>query len=167
MIALTTLKRMTTEEFRQKLAGLKDDRASGALSSEGFRDIAVDFAVALCLAFNRRQLDPKTLWTRLDSAIQKGISDACGGDIHALINAACAHVLAPPNAMVSPEFEALIAPMLKLDEDESYAFVRYLAKSRYTLIVFARKAWEERKELKKAAQKIDHENAESESEVTK
>lgn len=110
--------------------------------------------------FNRRMMDAKLLWTRIDSAIQTGITAANGADIHALINSSCEHVMASPNAVLSAEFSGLVGPILDMDEDEAYAFVKHLAKSRYTLIAFTKKAWEERKELRAVAARIEQESAE-------
>lgn len=149
---MPTLQKLTPAEFRKQLAGLRDERGSAAFSTDAFRQHGVDFVVALALVFNRRELDVKTLWTRIDSAITTGITEANGNDTHRLIDAACGHVLASPNAVVSSEFQSLTSGIFAMDEDESYAFVRHLAKSRYTLIAFGRQAWEERKELRKAAE---------------
>lgn len=161
------LQQLTPEQFRKQLAGLTDVRDSGVLSSEGMREHGTNLAVAMAVAFNRRKLDVKTLWTRIDSAIQAGITAANGADIHALIDATCGHVLASPNAVVSDEFAALIGPLFDLDDDEAYALVKYLSRSRYTVIVFAKRAWEERKELRAAANRITEEQvAHAEPEVS-
>ena len=159
-IAMPTLIELTPVEFRQQLAGLRDERGTAAFSTEAFREHATNLGVGLAMVFNRRSLDAKTLWTRIDSAIQAGITAANGADIHALINTACEHVMASPNAVLSDDWGGLIGPILDMDEDEAYAFVKHLAKSRYTLIAFAKKAWEERKELRAAAAKIEQETAE-------
>lgn len=118
--------------------------------------------MALALAFNRAKLDAKTLWTRIDSAIEAGVVAANGSDVQAMIDAACGHVFAPPNAVVSEEFVGLITPLLAMDDDAAYAFVRHLAASRFTVIVFGRQAWEERKELRKKAETLAAEAAEQE-----
>jgi hypothetical protein len=118
--------------------------------------------VALALVFNRRSLDPKTLWPRIDTAVQSGLTAANGADVGAFVNAACEHLLASPNAVVSPEFSELMAPIFSLDEDAAYAFLRHLAASRYTFISFGKEEWEARKELKKAASRIDSESEVSE-----
>lgn len=157
---MPTLQALTPEQFRKELAGLTDHRSSAVFSTDSFRDHATNLAVALGIVFNRKSLDAKTLWTRIDSAIQTGITAANGADLHALLNAACEHVVASPNAVVSPEFEGLVMPILSMDEDEAYAFVRHLAKSRYTIVAFAKRAWDERKDLRAAVARIEKETAE-------
>jgi hypothetical protein len=154
---MPTLERLTPEQFRQQLAGLRDERGSAAFSIDAFREHATNLGVALALVFNRKSLNPVTLWTRIDSAIQTGITAANGADIHALINTACEHVMASPNAVLSAEFGGLIGPILDMEDDEAYAFIRHLARSRYTLIAFTRKAWTDRKDLIAAAARIDKE----------
>lgn len=156
---MPTLKALTPDLFRKQLAGLHDVRASAAFSPEAFRDHATNLAVLLAIVFNRRKLDAKTLWTRIDSAIQCGVTAANGADIHALINAACEHVQAAPNAVVSEEWGLLAGGLFRLDDDEAYAFVRHLEKSRFTLIAFAKQAWEQRKEWREAASKLEKEAA--------
>lgn len=135
-------------------------RASGAFSPDAFREHSVNLLVGLAIVFNRKSLDAKTLWTRLDSAVQAGVTAANGGDTHALVNAACEHVMATANGMTSAEFGNLVGPILDLDEDEAYAFLRHLAKSRFTAIAFAKRAWDDRKELRQAASRITEESAE-------
>lgn len=156
------LEKLTPEMFRQQLAGLRDERGSAAFSVDAFRDHATNLGVALALVFNRRSLAATTLWTRIDSAIQSGITTANGADIHSLINTACDHVMASPNAVLSDDFSRLVGPILAMDEDEAYGFIRHLARSRYTLIAFTKQAWEDRKELRTAAARIEKELAETE-----
>lgn len=158
------LKTLTPEKFRRQLAGLEDDRASQVFDRDSFSQHSCDLVVALALVFNRAKLDPKTLWTRIDSAIEAGLSAANGSDTQALIDAACAHVMAAPNAVVSEEFATRIKPILELDDDAAYAFFRHLAGSRYTVIVFGQQAWEERKELRKTAEALAAETQKLEEE---
>lgn len=157
MTAVPTLQKLTPEAFRRHLAGLEDVRGSQAFSTDAFREHATNLGLALALCFNRRKLDPTSLWTRIYSATQVGITAANGGDIEALLNAACGHVLASPNAVVSDEYSRLTSPLLAIDDDAAYAFLRYLAKSGYTMIQSTKAAWGERKELQKALKRIEEE----------
>lgn len=163
---MSTLQVLTAEEFRRQLAGLEDVRGTAAFSTEAFREHATNFVVALALAFNRRALDATTLWTRIDSAIKRGVTAAQGGDVDALISSALSHVKASPNAVVSPEFAAMTDAIRALDEDAVYCFLRYLSDHAYTAIIAGKAAWETRKELRKALKAIETADAAGESEVT-
>lgn len=151
---MNSLEALTPDLFRKKLAGLTDDRGQVAFSNDSFRPLAIDLTVALALAFNRNKLDTLTLWTRIDSALGCGVSAANGGDVYALVDAACGHVHASPNAIVSAEFVGLAKPVMDLDEDAAYGFVKYLSKSRFTVIALARQSWEERRELIKRSKEL-------------
>lgn len=152
---MPVLRKVSAAEFRRELAGLLDKRDSGAFSDDKMQQLAIDLYVALAVLFNRRKLDAKTIWTRLDSAVQRGCSAANGGDVTALVNACCQHVMAAANGMVAPEVQGLLFPILQMDSDAAYAFVRFVEQRRFTLLAFAQKAWGERKELLKIAREIE------------
>lgn len=131
--------------------------ASGAFSPEDFRDVAADFVCALSIVFNRKELDAKTLWSRIGSAIETGLTEAQGGDLDRFENHCLTHILAPISMVAASEsYAAYTAAMRNLDADGSVAFVRYLANHLYPAIIFGRQRWEERKaELEKERKALE------------
>lgn len=148
---------LDAQEFRRRLAGLEDVEASGAFSPDDFRDIASDFVCALAVVFNRKDLDAKTLWSRIGSAIETGIVEAQGGDIDRFENHCLSHILAPISIVAASDaYGQYTEPMRRMDEDARVAFIRYLSKHLYPAVVFGRRKWEERKaELEKERKALE------------
>lgn len=130
---------------------------SGAYSPEVYRDAAADFVCALAIAFNRRVLDAKTLWTRIGSAIETGVVAARGGDLERFEHHCLSHVKASVSLVAASEDYARLTAALRNYDDANRAhFVRYLAEHLYPAIIFGRSRWEERKsELEKARKAIE------------
>lgn len=119
--------------------------ASGAFSPEDFRDIASDFVCALAVVFGR-ELDAKTIWSRIGSAIETGIVEAQGGDLDRFENHCLSHILAPISWVAASEaYAQYTESMRKMDEDARVAFIRYLSKHLYPAVVFGRRKYRDRK----------------------
>ena len=144
------IEELTPELFRQKLAGLIDEADGESDWAEEYREIASDFVLLLAIGFNRRELDAKTIWARIDGAIQKGLAECDGVDVDRLMSTCLDHVMASVNVVATQsralEIQASIVAMPK--ERRAY-FCQYLARHRYAAIVLGRQKWEAHKELAK------------------
>lgn len=137
---------LSQAEFRRRLAGLEDVSSGQNEYADDYRDLASDFVLLLAICFNRRQLEATSLWTRIDSAIQKGLAESNGDDLDRMVSSALDHVLASMNVAATQEDALRIQESIaELDRSQRVYFAAYLAKHRYTAIVLGRKKWEERK----------------------
>lgn len=141
--------------FRQKLAGLVDEADGETDWSEQYRDISSDFVLLLAIGFNRRELEAKTLWSRIDSAIQKGLAECDGVDVDRLVSTCLGHVLAPIN-VVATQGKALSiqSTISNLPRERRAYFCQYLAKHRYSAIVLGREKWQSHKEIQKEVKQL-------------
>lgn len=156
-MSVQKLNKLDAEEFRRRLAGLEDVEASGAFSPEDFREIAADFVCALAVVFNRRELEPKTLWSRIGSAIESGIVEAQGGDLERFENHCLSHIKAQIAVVAASEaYGEYTADLRKMDADAKVGFVRYLSTHLYPATIFGRQRWEERKaDLEKERKRLE------------
>lgn len=143
-------------EFRQRLAGLADVAGGQDELPDMFRDLASDYVLLLAMVFNRKRLDAKTIWTRIDSAIQSGLAECDGEDIERFCDVGFNHVQATPNVVACHGGALDIQQQLySLDEESRVCFLQYLSRHRYPAIVFGRQKWEERKtELQRVADEL-------------
>jgi len=155
---------LNAELFRQKLAGLVDEADGESDWAEQYREIASDFVLLLAIGFNRKELDAKTLWTRIDSAIQKGLAECDGIDVERLMSSCLSHVMAPINVVATQEKALEIqATITKLPKERRAYFCSYLAKHRYAAIVLGREKWESQKQVQKEARQLAEVDAEAPS----
>lgn len=152
---------LNAEVFRQKLAGLADASAGEDMFPDDYRELASDFVLLLAIGFNRRELDAVTLWSRIDSAIQKGLADCDGEDVDRFVSACLEHILAPINVVATHGTALEIQSTLtKLQDSQRAYFLQYLSRHRYAAIVLGREKWEQHKDVQKEAKRL------LESEVT-
>lgn len=141
-----TVENLTTEQFRQRLAGLIDPAAQEDLHPDDYGYLAARFVLLLAIAFNRKQLQAKTIWARIESAIDRALADCDGDDLNRLMSSALEHVKANINVVVSEETCLAIQSELKsLPKEARVYFCRYLSDHRYPAIVMGRELWEQRK----------------------
>lgn len=140
------LSTLDCQEFRRRLAGLEDIASNQDAYSDDYRELASDFVLLLAICFNRQQLEATSLWTRIDSAIQKGLAECNGDDIDRLVSSALEHVLANINVVATQADALRIQESLgSLERDARTYFAQYIAKHRYSAIVIGRQKWEARK----------------------
>lgn len=143
---MTTIATFDAAEFRRRLAGLADTAGGTDLVAGEFRELASDYVLLLALCFNRRALEAQTLWTRIGSAIAKGLSECGNGDVERFVSTGLAHVLATSNAIAAhPESVRIQCRLYGLSEDERVGFLQYLAKHLAPALVFGRQKWEEQR----------------------
>lgn len=145
------------KEFRQTLAGLKDPSAGEDINADDYGPFAAEFVLMLAIAFNRRTLDATTLWTRIGSAIERGLAACDGDDLDRLISVALEHVQANINVVACEDTCVSYQSRLRrLPKESRVYFCRYLADHRYPVIVMGRDLWEQRKEsIKKKIELLD------------
>lgn len=156
-----TIEVLDCVEYRRKLAGLSDTAGGEDGFADQYRALSSECVLLLAICFNRKQLDPVTVWTRIDSAIQKGLADCDGEDVDRFLSTTLEHVLANINVSATQVDAVRIQQsLLKLHGDERVYFLQYLAKHRYVAVVLGREKWEERKaELAKQLKKLDESEA--------
>ena len=159
-----TIKTLDAQEFRRKLAGLADATEGEGLNSEEYREIAGDVVLLLAICFNRKSLGAVTMWTRIDSAIQKGLADCDGEDISQFISTCLEHVLAHVNVVACQKDCVRIQTQLYgLENQQAVFLLQYFAKHRMPAIVWGRAKWEERsEEFNKAKALLEIEEARKE-----
>lgn len=139
-------------EFRRRLAGLSDSGDGEDLTPAVYRDLASDFVLLLAICFNRDQLDATTLWSRIDSAIERGLGVCDGEDIERFADACLEHVLANINAVAANDAAlAIQASIYGLGDSQRVHFLRYLAEHRRPSIVFGRGKWQAYSQARKDA----------------
>lgn len=124
---------------------------SGAYCPDLFLDAAADFIVALALIFNRRQLKPITLWTRIGSAITTGIPVAQGGDLARFEEHCRKHVMAAENVAANAEYRKLTAALDKYDDVQSRHFILAFSERLVNWMKHGIERWENRKAALQAA----------------
>jgi hypothetical protein len=149
---MSDLKQLDAAEFRRRLAGLSDAAGGEDLIPDEYRELAAEYVLLLAICFNRDRLDAVTLWSRIDSAIERGLAECDGEDIERFVSVGLEHVLASVNVAASNERALEIQDRLfSLRDHQRVFFLRYLADHRYPAIVFGRGKWQayqqERKEV--------------------
>lgn len=108
----------------------------------------------LAICFNRDELDPKSLWDRISTGIDKACTQVDNGDLDELINLALAHVRADHARVASDaEVSYFIGDITEQDESWRLGFVRYLKTHSYVAVVHGRRLWETRKEVNAESRK--------------
>ncbi len=146
-----TLPVRSRDDFRRTLAGIVDpDRRMTAGDTAALRETAKRVVVALCLHFGR-ELDRKTLWSRIDSALQSACARVSDGDRERWLDLLLEHVRADPvMAAACPYLLGVRAELMTPDEAHRKAFLRYVESRRYAVIAFGRAAWHEYKQANAA-----------------
>jgi hypothetical protein len=141
-------------EFRRRLAGLSDSGGGEDLAPGVYRDIASDMVLLCAICFNRDQLDATTLWTRIDSGIERGLAECGGEDVERFVDVCLQHVLASANVVAANEKALEIQDRIySLGDSKRVMFLRYLAEHRMPSLVFGRKKWIEFSAERKAVAK--------------
>lgn len=146
------VKTIDSIEFRRRLAGLSDSGDGEDLTPAVYRDLASDLVLLLAICFDRDQLDATTLWTRIDSAIERGLGVCDGEDIERFVDSCLDHVLANINQVAANEMAlAIQAKLYGLEDSQRVNFLRYLSEHRRPCIVFGRGKWQQYSQARKDA----------------
>lgn len=151
----SSLPTLTTEQMRQKLAGLLDLSASRPPEfREACRSLAIQFCAALPRIFGE-SLDRLTLWDRIASAIQTAHAKTTGGDIDAFVQHVCEHIKADPSrAVADDEFGEVSDRLFSATDQERREWMTYVATHLIPVLTQARRRWELAKQQAKAAQEV-------------
>lgn len=114
--------------------------------SEEFREHASNYVLLLAICFNRNELDAKTLWKRIESAIRKGLAECDNVDLDRFVSVGLEHVMSNINvAAAHPVALEIQAGLNALDEDARVYFLQYISKRVPAVIVAGRQKWEQHK----------------------
>lgn len=133
---------LTTEQFRQKLAGLCDPQSAVADDRrEEIKDLCIRFAAELPALFGE-DLDRKTMWDRIGSGLQSAFAKTAGGDHEFFIQQVLTHILASPSAAASNQAvgEILVA-LGGWSLEDRQAWLGYFNTHLIPLLVHARARW--------------------------
>lgn len=133
-------------EYRRRLAGLADTAGIESGFADQYRELSSECVLLLAICFNRRVLDAVTLWSRIDSAIQKGLAECDGEDVDRFLSSCFEHIQASVNVTATQVDAVRIQQqLLALLDDGRVYFLQYMAKHRYVAIALGREKWEARK----------------------
>lgn len=166
------LERFDAVLFRQKLAGLadpesSDDSADGALHDEQKR-MATEVCLMLATHFNRKTLDPITLWSRIGTALSVSSAKVQDGDLSRFLTLCLETVKAHPGIFAADENAmALVSELTEKPAEWRQSFVRYISSRSYIIIILGRGAWEDVKAERAAMWEQRHKEIESAQEEVK
>lgn len=137
---------LTTEQFRQKLAGLCDPQATVADDRrEEIKELCIRFAAELPALFGE-ELDRKTMWDRIGSGLQSAFAKTAGGDHEFFIQQVLTHILATPSAAASnPVVGEILDVLGGWSLEDRQAWLGYFNTHLIPLLVHARARWTARK----------------------
>ena len=133
---------LTTEEFRQKLAGLIDPQENQTSDRRAeLKEVSIMFAACLPEMFGD-ELDRKTLWNRIGTGIQTAFAKTAGDDHEFFIQQVLEHIKAEPaKASVNTTLAEVIARLGEWPSSDRQAWITYFHTHLIPVLVHARKAW--------------------------
>lgn len=144
------------EEFRRRVAGLADPnrQPTGAAESASIKEEATQLCLTLCELFGD-SLARETLWDRIGSALSTAAAKCDDGDTDRFAALCLDHVQADQAAAARHEEFAAWVLMMADGRDDAHrqAFVRHCGSKTAIVLVHARRAWENRKSMRKAGAK--------------
>ncbi len=145
---------LTTEQYRQKLAGLLDPQAKGGVESrDTVKALAVRFAACLPTLYSK-DLDRLSLWTRIGTALETAASKTGGGDFELFIQQSLDHIKAEASAAASSdELASIMATLESWSQTDREQWVMMFQSRLIPLLVLAKAKWGEVKEKKKSTRK--------------
>lgn len=144
---------LTTEEFRQHLAGLIDPAEQLDLTDkEIVRLTAIDFVACLPMIFGD-DLDRTTLWDRIGSGLQTAFAKTVGDDVEFFVSEVCRHVHAGSAVARCDDLANVICKVTTWECEQREAWMRYLSTHLPIVLVHARAAWEQIKYDRKGGAK--------------
>ena len=149
---ITLPPKLDCEAFRRKLAGLSSPDRRGETDRAEIRDLAVRWVTILARLFGD-DLDRKTLWDRIDSAIESACSKVADGDMDRWATLCLEHVKASPGKSAACDaLTHMLTLWTEATAEQNIEFVAYCARHRYSLLVHGRAAWQDEKAAKAEVQ---------------
>lgn len=146
-VNVSTLEMLDTERFRQKLAGLVDPNPDsstepGRAELTEIRETASRFVCVLAHLFGD-DLDRKTLWARIGSALETGCAKVTDDDLDRFASHCLAHVCAASGkaAACEPLTQILQTSNVRTPEWR-FAFLHHIRTHAYAVLVHGRARWE-------------------------
>lgn len=121
-------------------------------SKQTIRLLAIDFVSALPRVFGD-ELDRKTLWDRIGSALQTAHAKTAGADVEFFFSEVFRHICAGSAVARDDGIATVLGNAVALPGPERQAFIAYCSSHMPVLLVHARARWEEQKELRKGGAK--------------
>ncbi len=157
---LKPVNEMTSQEFRQQIAGLASYDAE--TDPQEYHDMAVTIAVMLARHYNRQTLDPIKLWKRIETALKSGVVKAQGPK--AIVSAMLGHVKADPaNVARDSAVLSIIEDMESKDKQWIQNFAEFVRTTIYAVMVYAREEWQQQKKNRYGRDSVEDEAAARES----
>lgn len=143
---LAMIGELTTEQFRQKLAGLLDPQAAVADDRrQEIRDLCIRFAAELPALFGE-DLDRKTMWDRIGSGLQSAFAKTAGSDHEFFVQQVLTHILASTSSAASnPVMGEILVTLGGWSLEDRQAWLGYFNTHLIPLLVHARAHWTARK----------------------
>jgi hypothetical protein len=142
---------LTTEEFRQKIAGLIDPQeAQSPERRQELKDLSIKFAAALPEVFGS-ELDRITMWDRIGTGLQAAFAKTAGDDHEFFIQQVFEHIKAEPSkASICQAIGEVIATLGGWTSSDRQAWITYFSTHLIPILVHARAGWTQTKETRKA-----------------
>ncbi len=134
------------QSFRQRLAGLADNRAAvNSIERADLRELAVTFVATLPTLFGE-QLDRLTLWDKIGSSLESAYAKTVNGDCDYFVNNVL-HSLqtSPSQASRSESLSQVLATLQSYTEEMRCQWLGYLHTHRFPVLVRAKADWEQQK----------------------
>jgi hypothetical protein len=146
------LEGLTTEQFRQKLAGLIDPQEQLAPDfKQEQKARAIEFVGCLPEVFGP-SLDRMTLWDRIGTALQTAYAKTVGTDYEFFISRVLEHIKAEPAQVARCQTIQWVMTWLEQCPDEAkQAWLAYMNTHLYAVLVHAKAKWEQTKSDRKEA----------------
>lgn len=131
---------LSTEQLRQRLAGLIDPLAEKAeWHDEIAKGLAIQFCAALPAVFGE-SLDRMTMWDKIAAAIQSGYAKTVSGDIDLFVQHVLESIKADAAKAVACErLTDAIDDLQRLREQDRQSWLQYLVTHLIPVLVYARR----------------------------
>lgn len=142
---------LTTEQFRQKLAGLIDPQETQTPERrQELKDVSIKFAAALPEVFGD-DLDRVTMWNRIGTGLQAAFAKTAGDDHEFFVQQVLEHIKAEPSkASVCQAIGDVIVTLGEWSSSDRQAWITYFNTHLIPILVHARAGWTKTKEIRKA-----------------
>lgn len=136
---------LDAETFRRELAGLIERHQDDHQPAD-FGAAAEALAVVLAEQFDRKTLDPFTLWSRVSSAILTSAAKTNDADLDHFLSLALEHVKAEPSRAATSERVLQLFGIFDAPDSWRVGFLKYVVTHHYAVIIHGRNAWKKHKE---------------------
>ena len=143
---------LSTEEYRQKLAGLIDPEQEVADDRRTeIKQVAIDFVALLPLFFGE-ELERTTLWDRIGTGLQTALAKTASSDHEFFAQCVLSHILANPAKTASNgQLRDLLDKVGAWTDGDRQAWMRCFGTHLIPILVYARANWEDAKGKSKQA----------------